>query len=147
MPLTLPQYGSGDSRGALGDFVRGVHLFLDELVQGNRDPAERPIFVENLLTLMRGAWQEGRGVFESIESGIRNADPARVREHGLEGQQLRFKLGVLRYLNDRYQTIGKGVLRRLLDAIDTLLKSIISVLGGGEAAEELKDYIKDSIDD
>ncbi len=71
----------------------------------------------------------------------------RIQEHGLSGRHLRFKLEVIRYLNGRYAATGKGILKKLLDAIDTLLKSIIKAAGLGDAAEKLKDFIKDSIDD
>jgi hypothetical protein len=148
MALTVPVYDpASDPRRILAHFVISVRDFIDELVRENRDPRGRPLFVEGLLEFMRPGWEEGRPIFESLAVAISDARLDRVQEHGLSGQQLRFKLEVIRYLNQRYLAIGKGILKKLLDAIDTLLKSIIKAAGLGDAAEELKDFIKDSIDD
>lgn len=148
MPLELPNYpGSGDPKPALIAFVRGVQNFLDELVRNNTDPQERPLFIRVLLPLMRAAWEEGQPVFGRIVEAIATTDSERLVEHGLSGQQLRYKLETIRYFDSRYRAVGKSVLRRLLGPIDTLLKSIIKAIGLGDAAEELKDYIEKSIDD
>ncbi|MBS0223702.1 MAG: hypothetical protein JSR91_23490 [Proteobacteria bacterium] len=147
MPLIVPVYDPAtDPRPVLYQFVISVRDFLDELVREGRDPTGTPLFVERLLGFMGPAWEEGRPIFEGLAVAISDASPERLREHGLSGRQLGFKLEVIRYLNEQYLASGKGILRRLLDAIDTLLKSIIKAAGLGDAAEELKDFIKDSID-
>lgn len=148
MPLIVPVYDpAADPRPVLYQFVLSVRDFLDELVREGRDPTGTPLFVERLVEFMRPAWEEGRPIFERLAVAIGDASLGRLQEHGLSGRQLHFKLEVIRYLNEQYLAIGKGILKKLLDAIDTLLKSIIKAAGLGDAAEELKDFIKDSIDD
>jgi hypothetical protein len=130
MPLIVPVYDPAtDPRPVLYQFVISVRDFLDELVREGRDPAGTPLFVERLVEFMRPAWEEGRPIFERLAVAITDASLDRLREHGLSGRQLHFKLEVIRYLNEQYLAIGKGILKKLLDAIDTLLKSIIKAAG------------------
>ena len=71
-----------------------------------------------------------------------------IYEHGLHGAQLRLKFSVIRFLHARYLNIpGVGQLRRLIEAIDTLLKSILGAAGVGEGIKEIKEYIEHSLTD
>jgi hypothetical protein len=71
-----------------------------------------------------------------------------IDDHGLDGAQLRFKLAVVRFLHTRYRAVpGIGRLRRLIESIDTLLKSILGALGAGEGIKEIKEYIEHSLAD
>lgn len=148
MALQVPVYeGGANYRQALIGFVKAVDEFLDELVKGNRDGEGEPLFIESLWRIMGPAWEEGRHEFQRIAIGLAVTSDGRLIEHGLGGMQLRYKLGVVRYFNEQYQKLGKRMLKRLLESIDTLLKSIIKAVGLGDAAEELKDYIEQCIDD
>jgi hypothetical protein len=148
LPLQVPEYdGTGDPRPVLKSFVLNVRDFLDELVRDNMDPQGQALFVPELVTFMREAWAEGRSLFDAIAEGIPRLTDGALRDHGLGGQQLRFKLTVIRHFNERYLVLGKSILKKLLELIDTLLKSIISALGLGEGAAELKEYIEQSIDE
>lgn len=148
MPLRVPVYNGGpNNRQALVSFVLSVRDFLEELVADNLDPKGEPLFIGRLWELMKPAWEEGKPVFARLANNLGETQSSILIEHGLGGQQLRFKLGVVRYFNEQYVRFGKGVLKRLLEAIDTLLKSIIKAAGLGDAAEELKDYIEKCIDD
>ena len=51
---------------------------------------------------------EDHGHFMQVESRIRNLIEHQLREHGLYGRQLAFKLAVIRILLRRYLLIGKG---------------------------------------
>lgn len=61
-----------------------------------------------------------------------------MREHGLYGWQLAFKLAVIQFFYGRYLLIGKGILKKLLGIIDDLLKSIFDAVGGAGAISEIK---------
>ena len=67
---------------------------------------------------------------------------------GSMARNLSCKLSAIRFLHNRYLTLaGKGTLRRLIEAIDTLLKSILGALGAGEGIKEIKEYIEHSLSD
>ena len=59
---------------------------------------------------MREAWRdlEDHGHFTQVESR-RNLTEHQLREHGLYGRQLAFKLVVIRFFYGRYLLIGKGM--------------------------------------
>jgi hypothetical protein len=80
-----------------------------------------------------------------LESRIRNLTKDQLREHGLYGRQVAFKLAVIRFFYGRYLLIGKGILKKPLGVIDDVLKSILDAVGDGGAISEIKDFIKDSI--
>ena len=150
MPVEFPAFSSdGDPRNTLVLFVRAVHDFLGEIVESNHDRFTRPLFWEELLPPMRGAWREveEHRHFPEVESRIQRLTEAQFRDHGLYGQQLAFKLAVIRFFYGRYLSFGKGILKKLLDIIDDLLKSILDAIGSGGAISEIKDFIRDSIQD
>lgn len=142
-----------DPRETLRSFIEALRQFLDELILEGRDPSGEPLFYDILLPYMRPAWDEGRPLFAEVLDAIRSADGRSrlsneaILSRGLWGAQLRFKLSVFRYLHGRYLTMGKGALRRLLEAIDTLLTSILAAIGGGEGIKEIQKYIQHSLDD
>jgi hypothetical protein len=45
----------------------------------------------------------------TLESRIRNLKEDQLREHGLYGWQLAFKLAVIQFFYGRYLLIGKGI--------------------------------------
>ncbi|HLI13374.1 MAG TPA: hypothetical protein VKY65_17410 [Alphaproteobacteria bacterium] len=148
MPVDFPVYEGGDSRRALGAFVIAARDFLAELIETNRDPRGQSLFHEELLLEMRAAWAEAYPEFERVARATRELGEAQIRDHGLYGAQLRFKLTVVRFLYGRYLQLGGiGPLRRVIDAIDTLLKSILGALGAGEGIKEIKEYIEYSLED
>jgi len=148
--MDLPEFefsGEGDPRAILIAFVRQVQKFLHELVQSNRGPRGESLFHEQLLGPMRAAWAEVQPHFPEVAGGIRDLTDEQIRNHGLGGQQLRFKLAVIRFFYGQYLSVGKGVLKKLIDIIDDLLKSILEAIGGGGAIAEIKDFIKDSVEE
>jgi hypothetical protein len=68
----------------------------------------------------------------------RRSDRNQLREHGLYGWQLAFKLAVIQFFYGRYLLIGKGILKKLLGIIDDLLKSIFDAVGGAGAISDIK---------
>jgi hypothetical protein len=148
MPVEFPTYGGeGDPRPALRAFVLAVRDLLEELARTNADPQGRPLFYLPLLADLRAAWAEAKPAFDVVAGRIENISDQSIAEHGLSGNQLKFKLNVIRFIYERYLSVGKGIIKKLLDIIDDLLKSILDAIGGGGAVEEIKDFIKDSVDE
>lgn len=143
MPVQFPQYaGVGDSRGVLAEYIHAIALFLDEIVRTGTDYQGRPLFDERLLPPMRAAWDETRPRFDIVAGRAAEIGPGAIEEHGLAGRQLQYKLAVVEHRNGIFRSLG-GVLgfRRVIETIDTLLKSILDAAGVGGGLAEIKDYI------
>lgn len=82
-----------------------------------------------------------------LQDSIPSIHPVAVVHHGLSGRPLRFKLKVVDSISNgwdraRGQGTVRGWLKRLLDAIDAILDSIIDAAGGvGGLVKEFKDAI------
>lgn len=150
MPVQFPQYAdmAQDPRGVLVDFVATTRNFLDEIVRTGTDYEGRPLFDDLLRELMRAAWAEARSQFEVVMPRILQISSPLIEQHGLSGQQLKFKLATIERRNTIFTQRGGGFLfHRVLGAIDTLLKSILDAAGAGGAIEEIKEYIGHSTND
>ena len=150
MPVPFPQT-VGNDRTDIQNFLDYVQKLLDELTR-DAEPADGgPTFVRarliaQLANSAREAWQEARPVYETLYGRIPDLTNAALDAHGLLGAQLRFKLATIRFFNEQYTAVGRRVLKKLFDVIDILLKSILAVVGAGEGAAEIKDYIKEALD-
>lgn len=130
----------------LAEFIRWVEAFLTELVESARSPTGTSLFAEELLGQMRSAWDDAGPEFNRLAEATVSIPEGAVRDHGLSGNQLMFKLATVSRLSGLFRRFGTtSILRRLLNAIDTLLNSILSAVPGGSAASEIKDAIKDAI--
>ena len=108
------------------------------------------MFEAELREEMRAAWNDASPQFEEVAVAVANLPVDSVRRHGLAGPQLRFKLATVRYWTERLQGGGANagfVLRRLLDAIDTLLDSLLAATCAGSSLKELRDAVRDSVSD
>ncbi len=144
----FPEFnGFDDPRPALIEFVRGLEAFLAEIVETGRDPLGERLFWPELYDEMRPAWNEVREHFPRVIQRLEDISPGQIFEHGLGGRQLRFKLAVIRFFHARYLSVGKGVLKKIIDILDDLLDSILDAIAGGGAIKEFKDFVKDSIED
>jgi hypothetical protein len=150
MAAQFPQFsGDGDPRSVLGDFLWELKKFLGELVSQGTDEQGSQLFIPSLRGRMQEAWSEfvAENHIENATSSIANLSDTNIQNNGLRGRQLQFKLAVINFFNQRYIAVGKSIIRKLLDILDDLLRSILSAIGGGEAISEIKDFIKDSLDD
>jgi hypothetical protein len=145
MPDVFPNYETGDSRPVLSAFVIATRDFLADLVRTNRDPRRQSLFHPALLPEMRAAWSDALPMFQLVANRIESLEDSTITDHGLSGVQLRFKLSVIRFLYGSYLRFGARYLRRLIGAIDTLLKSTLSALGAGEGITEIKEFIEHSL--
>jgi len=67
---------------------------------------------------------------------------------GLYGAQLRLKLSVVSYWRRKWNLKVTGKLfKKLLDAINTVLDSLIAATGLDEGLKELKDILSNSVDE
>ncbi len=108
------------------------HLFVDELIEHLE-----PSLVE----------LKGDGIFQSALESVGNMDQQTIQLHGLYGSQLVWKLKNINHWLQRFldeQT--RHLLERLLDAIDSLLQSLLESFPGGAAISELIEAIKNAMD-
>jgi hypothetical protein len=145
---TFPEFnGFDDPRPTLIAFVRGLEDFLGEIVETGRDPLGEPLFWPELYEEMRPAWNEVREHFPRVIRRLEDISDGQIFEHGLGGRQLRFKLAVIGFFHARYLSVGKGMLKKIIDILDDLLDSILDAIGAGGAIKEFKDFVEDSIED
>ena len=153
MPIgPLPEFDGVDDALKRRDFVLWVKKTLGHLV-GEADREYWPVFVPDLIGPMAEAWSEAEPDFEVLADSVANLGPGQVLRHGLGGAQLEFKLATVRYWAQRFidqqsialNRVAKGILRWLLDAINTLLTSLASAVGAGTALQEMKDAVRNAI--
>jgi DUF1009 family protein len=139
-----------DAKEKLQRFISETVGLLRSLVNEGYDSKGRRLFMLNVIEKMRPAWEEFEGDFDvqKANSLIQNVAAARLQSFGLYGKQLDLKLAVIAAWTQRFsQSRLKKILLKLLDAIDTLLDSLIAATGIDEALKEIKDILRDSIDD
>ncbi len=148
----MPDFGeTASGRGSIQrliQFVRATYEVLGKLVESERDPQEQLLFLEELLPPMRAAWREVRPHFEELERAIDALPDQQIYRHGFSEGQLDFKLGVVASWWNRFSARGgRRIAKKLLDAIDNVLDSLIDATGVGGAIKEIKDAINGSIED
>lgn len=129
-------------------FVFSVKLMLVTIVnQGYQSLVEERTSLRidpELVASARDALSEfvEQEQFERVLTALRAAERDILSLHGLTGAQLRFKLSGIESKERRFRLIPWiWSLRRLFDAVDNFLKSILTAIGASEAMNELKDAI------
>lgn len=142
---TYPETGQNSDQDRLIEFVRWTSQALKDIVV-LESPTGRDLFYSELRDPMLAAWSDVSGRFDGLVLAVEQLPDEVIQRHGLEGAQLEFKLGTVRTSSRLYSRYGTGrLLRRLLEAIDTLLDSILDATGFGSAISEFKDAVRDSI--
>lgn len=139
-----------ESKDLLQKFISEILVFLEQLAIEGFDTEGRPLFLEEQLERIKGAWEEFRGDFDVKRANvlIKRAEADKLQSHGLYGKQLNLKLSVIESWQKRFfGRRTKKVLLRLFDAIDTLLDSLLSATGIDKALKEIKDVLRNSIDE
>jgi len=137
-----------DHRGDLGLFLERVKDILTKTVKNGTDLRGEFKISQDLKPYMEAAWREVEGVFQQVKTALENASDDSLKQHGLVGSQLNFKLRVFDRIYSDYIRHGGGVLLwRLFEFIDDLLKSILAALGISEALSEFKDAMKHSFEE
>lgn len=144
----------------LKDFVDDTYKLLDELIN-QKGEWQRPeaMFPEAMLHYLRGAWSEFERDFnlQDAHKSIMDIRPDKLRHAGLYGNQLKLKLNVVEKFKSElaskfevhkksgiwgnFKNKIKGILIKLLNAIDTVLESVLAVSGLNTALKELKDVL------
>lgn len=150
MPIpAFPDLDNQQDPAKREQFVSWVLETLTSLVT-NQDGDDDQLFVQGLRVAMNAAWNEAHAGFAELPAAAAALPLEQVRRHGLAGDQLAFKLATVRYWAGQFQDADQSpgfVLRRLLDAIDTLLDSLLAAIGVGSSLKELKDAVRDSLSD
>ncbi len=148
MPFPSVNDFDQSDRNLLISFLRAVYELLARSVDRTKDPLENELFVEELIGPMNAAFSEIGDHFARVERAIGELPDVRMTEHGLTGQQLRFKLAAVRYRERIYERLG-SVLRfkGLLDTLEGLLDSILDAVGAGGAIKEFKEAVRNSTKD
>ena len=141
----------------LGQFLEELELLLktilddDELLQrlcrndsdlcdSARNSFEKD--VQRGFREMRNKLMQSPVALEASDNGFVD----RLRDHGLIGVSARFKFSAVARISRSWRrhkghlTIGTGF-RRVMESVDTILDSIVSVLGVGGATKEFKDIL------
>lgn len=140
----MPPITAGD-REALERFASGVVPLLRSLATEHIH-----LFPPELQEDIGAAWKEFEEDFDEpgFIAAARDIRTPRAKWAGLYGAQLRLKLAVVGYWRRKWNaSVSTRILKKLLDAIDTVLDSLIAATGLGEALKELKDILGNSVDD
>lgn len=149
----MPEFPSTEDFGGsdvdlMQQFVSALWDLLHRVVEGGADFQGQPLFEPVLQERMYPALMDTRPHFDRLQAEIPEIDAGRISDHALEGQPLRFKLSVVRHWYDRFVIAGgTGLFRRLLDALEGLLDSIIDAAQLGGAVKEIKEAIRNSTSD
>lgn len=144
-----------DDVARLVNFATQLYAWLDDCYLSDSRtgssqsawPVVRP-YVE-LRSLGSAAWLELKAShpLTPLVISIRDMSDETLRMHGLVGAQLDYKLAVIAAIIDKLRNVKfPGRFRvKLVDAIDTVLESIIAALGIGTALKEIKDMLRHQI--
>lgn len=130
---------------ALEGFVLNLRDFLDELIREQHSLAGEPLFWPQLTDALGEAWDAEMTRFEPIARLARDLTDSVLDDHGLQGSALRLKLAVVDFWHRRYRAVGKTALRRLIEALNDLLKSYLAAVGANEALAEIKDFVRNCL--
>lgn len=141
---------SDEDRDQLVDFLNSTLELIKSLATEHLN-----LFPQDLQQAITAAWLEFDRDFDKpqAEATIRALRSDRAIWAGLYGEQLKLKLAVIRYWREKWDQdratfgFGKKILKKLIDAIDTVLGSIIAAAGLDEALKELKDILSNSLDE
>lgn len=147
MPIT-PELADQARRDIFG-FIRHVLEVLDSIIKEPYGP-EGPLVLEEMLNPLNEAWAEFQQDFDLrvAEERVFDASDQSLQEHGLYGAQSAGKRRLFKIRLGMFngQRTKRGLLW-LLDSIDTYLDSIIDATGLSKALKEIKDMLRNSIDD
>jgi hypothetical protein len=134
-----------EPRAALEGFVIYLRDFLDEIVREQHSPVGEPLFWPQLTEALREAWDAERRRFEPVARLAHDLTDVSLEDHGLQGSALRLKLAVVDFWHRRYKAVGKTAVRRLIEALNDLLKSYLAAVGANEALAEIKDFVRNCL--
>ena len=130
-------------------FVQNVRNFLGFVLENKNDFSflweESPELHDLAWETFRFDISEGAGL--ELDYAIRDIHLEKLHQHGLEGRPLRFKFKVLDSIGNQWEKVrGQFSVRewfkKLIEAIDAVLDSLIDAAGGaGGLIKEFKDAL------
>lgn len=139
-----------EARAYLADFVRWTRELMYNLVEDSRPGGElRSLFVPELIDHMPAALNELEedDVFDRVIAALEVRDIEVIREHGLFGNQLLWKLANPRHWFEKFvETPTWKALLTLLESVDHLLESALDGVPGGGAIIEFKEAVMGAVE-
>lgn len=138
-----------EDREKLTKFLSDTYELLDEIIQNGRDHLGNTIIPNESLIFFQNAWKEYQEQcpLDRARAVIMATRDDQFIWAGLYGEQLILKLHVINQFRNKFNNFGGAKwIKKLLDAIDRVLDSLIAATGIDEALKELKDILSDSAD-
>jgi hypothetical protein len=138
------------SKRKLRRFLDDLYKFLGDTATKQSDRFGRPLFYAKLSKPIADAWLEFEKSFDKAAefAKVDALSDLDLRQSGLIGKQLDAKLAVVAHHRKKFLQLGGAKwLKKLIDAFDTLLESILKAAGISEAIKELKEVLSDAADD
>jgi hypothetical protein len=145
MAASFAELDYREPQAALEGFVLNLRELLDELIREQHSLAGEPLFWPQLTEALREAWETEKERFEPVARLARDLTYSTLEGHGLQGSALRLKLAVVDFWHRRYRAVGKTALRRLIEALNDLLKSYLAAVGANEVLAEIKDFVRNCL--
>jgi hypothetical protein len=134
----------------LTDFITNVYEWLGRCYaqtsstnDSHRWPAIKPY--KDLRKIGKKAWGElvRNQPLDAFIARVEKLSEGKLKAHGLKGAQLEYKLAVIDHIVVRIRQVStpSRLWTKLVDAIDTVLDSLISAVGAGTALKEIKDIL------
>lgn len=138
----------GNDEDKLINFLKQTYNFVEYLYKNSSDFVPKDMLLEKELIL--GAWNEfdENFNFKEEENKIRSASDNMLADHGLKDTQLELKLTIIEKFYNLWNSNKSSTkfLKKLINAIDNLLDSLIEALGIDGALKELKDAYSTLLD-
>lgn len=124
-----------DEKKTLLEILAFIRSVLDELILGHITE-DKPLFQSAWTMEVRPHLDGLAAQYQAVAS---EATPEwqELKQHGLTGEQLKLKRARLK------RASSSGILKRILDLINTILSSI----PGAELVKEFKEFTEDGLDD
>lgn len=128
--------------------MKDTYILLEK-VAFEKVEVEGEMYLKTLGLKIKTAWKEftDNHPLSDMLRAINNISVDQLKAHGLYGNQLKLKLGVVDVQKKRlFSFRTKAHLIKVLDAIDVLLESIVLVARIDTAIRDIKSALKSSID-
>ena len=139
----------GDDGELIDGFLSSFDSLMTKLV-GKHSIYLKDFRISHTYTkLMNEAWTEIQVVINKVRLTINNSYKklnGKMRDYGLTGQQLRYKLTVYYYILEKYYyELSYRMFKRLMESMDAILKSLSKVFPLLEQACEFKDIFMQTV--
>jgi hypothetical protein len=143
---------NGGDKERVEKTVHQIRSLLKQIIESDECDF---IFFQDLLNPMKKAWVPVSERFLELERKVSESSDSALQEHGLTGLELKYKLSVINYasnyffdfLSKKNAPLAVIWLKKLLEALDKFLSSLLDAIGCSGAIGEYKSFMESSIDD